>query len=232
MCHVHFALCPCCYVFWYVAKGRGQAASRTAGARSGGESWGREELQSQSPAALTGAEIRTDPRISEQNNAHACARGYTITGYRMREEIISLLAMFVTDKNHEGNLSAATDVHTSGIWANVSFQKVLARRYPLHDFTRLRCRLFLRILQVGTATAHKCTLTDTHTLMHNEKSTVLLLVRRCSAGSKVLCLSGLDSIDSDLESSLLGQEANSLLATCQERLIRVDLRKEQRIKEL
>lgn len=31
-----FALCPDCYVFWYVAKGRGQAESRTAGAWSGG----------------------------------------------------------------------------------------------------------------------------------------------------------------------------------------------------
>lgn len=30
-----FALCPCCYVFWYVAKGRGQAESRTSGAQSG-----------------------------------------------------------------------------------------------------------------------------------------------------------------------------------------------------
>lgn len=36
-----FALCPGCYVFWYVAKGRGQAESRTAGAQSGGAAAGK-----------------------------------------------------------------------------------------------------------------------------------------------------------------------------------------------
>ncbi len=52
-----FALCPGCYVFWYVAKGRGQAESRAAGARSGG-SCGLDEPQSQRPAILMRAGIK------------------------------------------------------------------------------------------------------------------------------------------------------------------------------
>lgn len=69
ICHVRVALCPHCYVYWYVTKGRGQATSRTAGAPAGRAQAGK------NGRAKVQQRLAAETRVPPLNIAHRCTKG-------------------------------------------------------------------------------------------------------------------------------------------------------------